>query len=437
VLATVSAPRRLEGEVRVPGDKSISHRALILNAVADGVARVRGLSPGADVLSTTGCLRALGVEVEGEVVVGRGLRGLRPPSGSLDCGNSGTTMRLLAGLLAAAPFEVTLVGDASLSRRPMDRVVEPLRAMGARAETDPLRVGGQVQLHGIDYALPVASAQVKSALLLAGLFAAGRTRLHQPAPTRDHTERMLAAMGAPVEVEDLAVSIRGPVGRLAPLDVTVPGDLSAAAFWLVAAALHPVACVRVPAVGVNPTRTALLEVLARIGVEVRRGEERLQGGEPVADLEVGTARQGRAFAVGGAEVAALIDELPVLAVAGAVLPGTTRITGAGELRVKESDRIRAMAVGLAAMGAQVRELPDGWEIRGPRRLQGARVDSFGDHRVAMALAVAGLLADGVTEIEGGECVAISYPGFWEALESLARPASSRRAGGGRWGPGRG
>jgi len=421
VLATVRAPRRLEGEVRVPGDKSISHRALILNAVADGVARVRGLSPGADVLSTAGCLRALGVEVDGEVVAGRGLRGLREPSGPLDCGNSGTTMRLLAGLLAAAPFPVTLVGDASLSRRPMDRVVEPLRTMGARAATGPLRVGGEVRLRGIDYVLPVASAQVKSALLLAGLFASGRTRLRQPAPTRDHTERMLAAMGAPVEVDGLTVSIRGPVGRLDPLDVAVPGDLSAAAFWLVAAGLHPSACVRVPAVGVNPTRAALLEVLTRIGVRVHRRDGRTQGGEPVADLEVGTARAARAFTVSGAEVAALIDELPVLAVAATVLPGSTRITGAGELRVKESDRIRAMAVGLAAMGAEVQELPDGWEIRGPRRLHGARVDSFGDHRVAMALAIAGLLAEGTTEIEGAECVAISYPGFWEALESLARP----------------
>jgi len=428
VLATVRAPQRLEGEVCVPGDKSISHRALILNAVAEGVARLHGLSTGADVASTAGCLRALGVEIEGELVVGRGLHGLREPSGPLDCGNSGTTMRLLAGVLAAAPFSVTLVGDASLSRRPMDRVAEPLRAMGARAETDPLRVGGGGRLRGIDYPLPVASAQVKSALLLAGLFASGRTRLHQPAPTRDHTERMLAVMGAPVEVDGLVVSIRGPVGRLRPLELTVPGDLSAAAFWLVAAALHPSAHVRLPGVGVNPTRAALLEVLARAGIEVRRSQERLQGGEPVADLEVATAPAPRAFAVAGAEVAALIDELPVLAVAAAVLPGTTRITGAEELRVKESDRIRAMAVGLTAMGAEVSELPDGWEIRGPRSLHGARVDAFGDHRVAMALAVAGLLAEGSTEIEGAECVAISYPGFWETLESLARPPRPRRPG---------
>jgi 3-phosphoshikimate 1-carboxyvinyltransferase len=418
--------------VCVPGDKSISHRALILNAVAEGAARVRGLSPGADVVSTVDCLHALGVEIDDGLVVGRGLYGLREPSGPLDCGNSGTTMRLLAGLLAAAPFSVTLVGDASLSRRPMDRVVEPLRAMGARAETTPLRVGGGGPLHGIHYPLPVASAQVKSALLLAGLFASGRTRLLQPAPTRDHTERMLAAMGAPVEVDGLAVSIQGPVGRLRPLEVTVPGDLSAAAFWLVAAGLHPSAHVRLPRVGVNPTRVALLEVLARIGIKVRRSRTHLQGGEPVADLEAATARAPRAFTVTGTEVAALIDELPVLAVAAAVLPGSTRITGAGELRVKESDRIRAMAIGLAAMGAEVSELPDGWEIRGSRPLHGARVDSFGDHRVAMALAVAGLLAEGSTEIEGAECVAISYPGFWDALESLTR-TSGLRSSGRAWG----
>jgi 3-phosphoshikimate 1-carboxyvinyltransferase len=390
----------------------------MLNAVADGSARVCGLSTGADVASTAACLRALGVEIDGEHVVGRGLRGLREAAAPLDCGNSGTTMRLLAGLLAAQPFVSTLVGDESLSQRPMDRVAAPLREMGGYAETSPLRVGG-TRLHGIDYRLPVASAQVKSAVLLAALSAEGLTAVHEPAPSRDHTERMLRAMGAPVGAEGLTVSLRGPVERLSPLDVDVPGDLSAAAFWLVAAALRGGGSVRLPGVGVNPGRTGVLSVLERMGARVVRERERLEGGEPVADLEVGTAETLRAFEVGGAEVASLIDELPVLAVAAVVLPGTTRITGAGELAVKETDRLVAMAKGLTAMGASIRVLDgEGWEIQGPRKLHGARVDSFGDHRVAMALAVAGLLAEGETLVENAECVEISYPGFWDQLEAL-------------------
>jgi 3-phosphoshikimate 1-carboxyvinyltransferase len=417
VLAEIRSPNRLRGEVRLPGDKSISHRALLLNAVADGPARVRGLSDGADVASTAACLRALGVEIQDGQVVGRGLRGLRPASAPLDCGNSGTTMRLLAGLLAGQPFTTTLVGDESLSRRPMDRVAEPLRLMGAHAETSPLRVGGQ-PLRGVDHRLPVASAQVKSALLLAGLSANGTTSVREPAPSRDHTERMLGAMGVPLELGALRVSLAGPVRRLDPVDVEVPGDLSAAAFWLVAAALHGTGSVLVEHVGVNPGRMGVLAVLERMGAEIRWRREELEGREPVADLEVGPGSELRPFGVAGTQVAGLIDELPVLAVAAAAIPGTSRITGASELRVKESDRISAMAAGLGAMGADVTELVDGWEIRGSPYLEGARVDSRGDHRVAMALAVAGLLAAGVTEVVGAECVEISYPGFWDQLEAL-------------------
>jgi 3-phosphoshikimate 1-carboxyvinyltransferase len=420
VIARVRPARRLEGEVRLPGDKSISHRALMLNAVADGEARVSGLSDGADVASTAGCLRALGVEIEDGRVAGRGLDGLQEPAGPLDCGNSGTTMRLLAGLLAGRPFPVTLVGDGSLSRRPMDRVTAPLRLMGATAETRPLRVGGAAPLRGVTYESPVASAQVKSAVLLAGLSAEGQTTVVEPAATRDHTERMLAAMGAPVARNGRTVTVTGPVPALSPLDVEVPGDLSAAAFWLVAAGLHAQAHVRLPGVGVNPSRAALLDLLEAAGVRVARLRPRMAGAEPVADLEVGTATAGRGFAVAGTAAAELIDELPILAVAAALLPGTSRITGAGELRVKESDRVAAMTAGLAAMGADVTELDDGWEIRGPRHLEGARVASAGDHRVAMALAIAGLLADGETEIEDAACVDISYPGFWDQLEALAR-----------------
>jgi 3-phosphoshikimate 1-carboxyvinyltransferase len=390
----------------------------MLNAVAGGVARVEGLSTGDDVASTAGCLRALGVAIEDGRVAGRGLAGLREPAGPLDCGNSGTTMRLLAGLLAACPFAVTLVGDESLTRRPMERVAAPLRLMGAAAGTEPLRVGGGGPLRGVTYESPVASAQVKSAVLLAGLSAHGTTRVVEPAATRDHTERMLAAMGATVHRDGLTVGVDGPVEALRALDVSAPGDLSSAAFWLVAGGLHGASSIVLRDVGVNPTRTALLDLLEGAGVRVARRRPRLQGVEPVADLEVGGTAVARAFDVGGARAAGLIDELPVLAVAAAVLPGTSRVTGAGELRIKECDRVAAMTAGLSAMGADVTELPDGWEIRGPRHLEGARVSSLGDHRVAMALAVAGLLADGTTEIDGAECVDVSYPGFWDTLESL-------------------
>jgi len=419
-MATVRRPTRLEGELELPGDKSVSHRALILNAVASGDARVENLSPGADVAATAGCLRALGVEIAEDRVAGRGFDGLRAASGPLDCANSGTTMRLLAGLLAGRPFKSELVGDPSLSRRPMDRVVDPLREMGAGAEVGPpLRVGGSVPLHGIAYRMPIPSAQVKSALLLAGIQAEGTTRVTEPAPTRDHTERMLEAMGAAVERAGSTVAVGGRA-ELRPLDIRVPADLSAAAFWLVAGALHPAARIRLGGVGVNPTRTALLGVLERAGLRVRKDTPRLEGLEPVADLEVATSPADQPFSVDGGEAPLLIDELPVLAVAAALLPGVSRITGARELRVKESDRVAAMAEGLGAMGADVRELEDGWEIRGPRDLEGARVSSRGDHRVAMALAVAGLLASGETTIDDADCVAISYPGFWDDVDRLCR-----------------
>ena len=420
-MTAVRRPARLEGVLELPGDKSVSHRALILNSIATGEAQVENLSPGADVVSTADCLRALGVEIEAGRVAGRGFDGLRPAAGPLDCGNSGTTMRLLAGVLAGRPFASELVGDASLSRRPMGRVVEPLRAMGAAADSGPpLRVGGAVPLRGVDYRMPVASAQVKSAVLLAGIQAKGTTRVTEAAPTRDHTERMLEAMGAPVQRNHAGITV-GPATQLRPLDIRVPADLSAAAFWLVAGALHPAARVTLRGVGTNPSRSAVLGVLARAGIEVKVRNQRLEGLEPVADLEVGTSRADRPFSIGTAEAALLIDELPVLAVAATLLPGVSRITGAGELRVKESDRIAAMSAGLNAMGADVRELEDGWEIHGPHHLEGARVRSEGDHRVAMALAVAGLLAHGESTIEDADCVAISYPGFWNDLDRLWHP----------------
>ncbi|HEV2033094.1 MAG TPA: 3-phosphoshikimate 1-carboxyvinyltransferase [Candidatus Dormibacteraeota bacterium] len=417
MIATVRRARRLEGEVRLPGDKSISHRALILGSLADGWSRLHGLSNGADVLSTAGCLRALGVEIEDSSLRGFGMDGMREPDGPLDCGNSGTTMRLLAGLLAAQDFVSELHGDESLTRRPMDRVVAPLREMGANAEWPPLRVGGRVPLHGNEYRQPVASAQVKSALLIAGLYAEGITAVIEPVSTRNHTELMLMAMGAHVRVEGSRVEVT-KVRKLEPLDIQVPGDVSAAAFWLVAGGLVPGSLLRLPGTGVNPTRTAFIEVLRASGFRIAASDERVIGGEPVADLEVRSVSELGPLRVAGGMAAEMMDELLVLAVAATQLPGENVISGAGELRVKESDRIAAMAEGLGAMGADITAMDDGWMIRGPRHLEGARVRSHGDHRVAMALAVAGLMADGATEIEGAECVDISYPGFFDQLESL-------------------
>ena len=400
MLRRVRPPERLEGRLRLPGDKSISHRALIFNAIAEGEARVTNLSPGEDVASTARCLAQLG-------------RPLGPAAGPLDCGNSGTTMRLLAGLLAAQPFESVLVGDESLSRRPMERVAEPLRRLGLPADAGPpLRVGGDGPPHGGEVVLATPSAQVKSALLLAGLYATAPVTVVERVRTRDHTERLLAAMGARVSVDGLRVTVAP--GRLHALDIDVPADLSAAAFWLVAAAIHPSARVELAGVGVNPTRAAVLELLP--GVE---RHEREGAGEPVADLVASSAPGRRPLRVDAELAARVIDELPVLAVLAAATPGESRFSGARELRVKESDRIATMAEGLRALGAHVEELEDGWVIRGGT-LRGARVRSHGDHRVAMALAVAGLVAEGETEVEGAECVAISYPGFWDDLDALCR-----------------
>jgi 3-phosphoshikimate 1-carboxyvinyltransferase len=417
VIAYVRSARRLEGVIALPGDKSISHRALILGAIASGRSRLRGLSPGADVQSTIRCLQHLGVGFDGLMLEGGDLHGLHPASRPLDCGNSGTTMRLLAGLLAAQDFESELTGDESLSRRPMDRVVTPLHEMGAQASWPPLRVGGKAPLHGVSYPMPVPSAQVKSAILIAGLFADGPTSIAEPVKTRDHTELMLRAMGASVEVDGLRVQVNPPT-RLEPLDLEVPGDVSAASFWLVGGSLVPGSRVRMPGIGINPTRTAFVELLRSYGFKIRELNRRYVGGEPVADLEVTSAPVSRPILVSGDTAAEMIDELPVLAVAATQMPGRSVIAGAAELRVKESNRIQAMEEGLTAMGADITAVEDGWVINGPRVLEAARVNAYGDHRVAMALAVAGLIADGRTEIDGAECVDISYPDFFDHLEYL-------------------
>lgn len=417
MIATVRKAEKLEGEVRLPGDKSISHRALILGALAGGWSRIHGLSTGADVQSTAACLRALGAEIEETAILGFGLDGVREAKGPLDCGNSGTTMRLLAGILAAQGFVTELTGDESLSRRPMDRVVKPLTEMGAHAQSSPLRVGGRLPLHGIEYRMPVPSAQVKSALLLAGLFAEGTTAVIEPVRTRDHTELMLRAMGADITSDGERTEVR-KASRLSAIDIEVPGDLSAASFWLVAGALVPGSTVHIPDVGFNPTRTAFVELLRESGFSIHVSRERISGGEPVADLTVHWSPEWHAMDISGDAAAEMIDELPILAVAATQLPGVSRISGAAELRVKESDRIATMAEGLAAMGANITANDDGWTIEGISALHGTRVQSHGDHRVAMALAVAGLMAEGETEIEDAECVEISYPEFFDQLEAL-------------------
>lgn len=404
----------------VPGDKSVSHRALILSSLADGETTIRGFLDSADCLATAEALRQLGVEVgtsdRAEVVVkGVGLQGLKQNNLLIDCGNSGTAMRLLAGVLAGQPFTSTLIGDASLTRRPMRRIVEPLTRMGATAEisanqTPPLRITGRQPLHAIDYRLPVASAQVKSAILLAGLFANGTVSVTEPEVSRDHTERMLAAFGVPVKRAGSSIFVSPPQKLETPNAIDVPGDLSSAAFFLVLGAIVPGCRIELTNVGVNPTRDGILRLLGRMGaaIEIRNRRES-RGGEPVADLVVESS-QLRAIDVTAADVALAIDEIPVLLIAAACAVGRTTVCGAGELRVKESDRLHAMSRGLRMHGIAVEEFPDGIAVDGGR-LQGGTVDSEGDHRIAMAFAVAGAVADGETRILNTENIATSYPGF--------------------------
>ncbi len=414
----------LRGSVSVPGDKSISHRALLLGAIAGGASHVRGFLPSGDCRATLGCLRALGIPVEVHdattlTVHGQGLRGLRPPTAALDCARSGTTMRLLAGILAGQVFTTTLTGDSQLLRRPMERIARPLRRMGAKIATTeghaPLVIrGGRMQ--GGEHTLPVASAQVKSAVLLAGLYAAGPTTVHQPGPARDHTERMLEAMGAHVAIDELSVTVEPPTS-LAPLDLQIPGDISSAAFLLVAATLLPGSKLTVESVGVTPTRDGVLDVLEAMGARVAQVNRRSWGGEPVADLRVQSAPL-TATTVAGDTVVRMIDEFPILAVAATQARGRTVVRDAAELRVKETDRVAVIAGELKKMGAHVTPRPDGFAIEGPTPLHGAAVDSHGDHRLAMALTVAGLVAEGETTVRGAECAADSFPGFEGKLGSI-------------------
>lgn len=424
---TVRAARRLRGTIEPPGDKSISHRAAILNAIALGEAVVENFQTGADCLATVRCLRALGVPVESPApgilrVQGGGRSGLREAAAVLNAANSGTTLRLLAGLLAAQPFFSVLTGDASLRSRPMGRIVEPLRAMGARIQgraggtRPPLAIEGG-RLRGIRHRVPVASAQVKSALALAGLYAEGETVLEEPAPSRDHTERMLRAMGAEIVAGEGGLRVSPLTSELAPLSLRVPGDISAAAFWMVAAAAHPDAELRLTGVGVNPSRSGIIDALRAMGASIAVVDERMWGCEPVADIVVRSSRL-RGTVIEGPLIPRLIDEVPVLAVVACLAEGETIIRDAGELRVKESDRIRATAGELQRLGARIQELPDGMVIHGVGALRGVVCGSHGDHRLAMTLAVAGLLAAGETTVRGAEAVAISYPGFWDDLHRV-------------------
>jgi 3-phosphoshikimate 1-carboxyvinyltransferase len=424
----LSAAHRVAGELCVPGDKSLSHRACILGALAEGTTEIRGLLRGEDCLATLRILRALGVRVEddGEVlrVQGGGPERLAEPGDVLDAGNSGTALRLLAGVLAGRPFLSLLTGDASLRQRPMRRVAEPLRAMGAtilgraRGDYAPLAVQGG-GLRGVAWRSPVASAQVKSAILLAGLQAAGTTSVTEPVRSRDHTERMLSAFGAACRVAGTTVSLEGPA-KLAGTAVAVPGDLSSAAFFLVAAAARPGAELVVRGVGVNPTRTCLLDVLQRMGASVSMERTAISAGEPVADLRVQGARL-RAAHVPPEEIPRLVDEVPILAVAAALAEGRTVFHGVGELRVKEVDRLAALAGELAALGAVVAVEGDALVVEGAggRPFRGATVRSRGDHRMAMSLAVAGLFAEGETTVWDVACVDTSFPGFLPLLAGVA------------------
>jgi 3-phosphoshikimate 1-carboxyvinyltransferase len=422
----------LSGSVTVPGDKSISHRAVMLAALADGPSIIRNWLPAGDTLATLDVVRALGVTVEVEErsphawdlrVEGRGLNGLRKPGSPLNCRNAGTAIRLLAGILSGQSFASVLDGSDQLRKRPMGRVTEPLRIMGADIKSEeghaPLSIK-PASLHGIEYTMRVASAQVKSAILLAGLYGVGATRIYQPGPARDHTERLLIAMGTIITTQEGWVTLGdAPPGgrRLLPLDMTVPGDFSSAAFPLVAAATVPHSQITIRQVGVNGTRTGLLDVLRAMGADIAISNQQVTGGELIADISVGFAEM-HATDVDGPTVVRAIDEFPVWAVAATQAAGESTVHDAAELRVKEVDRIAVLAGELRRLGVNIEEHDDGFTVCGPQRLHGASVDSHDDHRLGMALAVAGLAAEGTTLVEDAPCMADSFPGFVETMQKL-------------------
>ena len=422
----VKPAKRIKGEIVVPGDKSISHRAVILSSIALGTARVRNFLFAEDTLNTVKVFRSMGISISEEpggglIIKGNGLHGLNEPDHVLDLGNSGTGLRLLTGLISGQGIFAVLTGDESLKNRPMGRVVKPLREMGAKidgrnnGDLAPLAIRG-TRLRPIRYNLPIPSAQVKSSLLLAALTAEGETIITEPVVSRDHTERMLAHLGAEIITEGLSVKVKGP-GTLKGRDLDIPGDLSSASFFIVATLLHPDSEILIKNVGINPTRTGILEILRRMGADIRIMNEREMGEEPVADIYVRSSRL-KGIEVRGELVPKTIDEFPILCIAGSLSEGETIIKDARELRVKEADRIAAMTTELRKMGVEVEEFPDGMRIVGGESFKGARCRSFGDHRIAMALAIAGLRAKGETIIEDTHCVNTSFPGFFEVLESV-------------------
>jgi 3-phosphoshikimate 1-carboxyvinyltransferase len=427
-IRTIKPCPRLEGEVVLPGDKSISHRAVILNSLAKGKAKIDNFAPGRDCLATARCMRALGVKIDRKgsrdsptvLVSGTGEDGLKEASNVLNAQDSATTIRLLGGLLSSQPFLSIITGDASLRNRPMGRLIEPLRLMGAEVwgrEQDsfaPLVIRGR-KLRGIDYTLPVPSAQIKSAILLAGLFARGNTVLHQVIPSRDHTERMFEWMGASLESQENSISLLPLSKPLVPVNLRVPGDISSAAYFLVAGAIHPNSRIVIRDCGINPTRTGIIDTLLAMGARLKIDNERREAGEPLADIVVESSEL-KGIEVGGDIIPRLIDEIPVLAVAGCIAKGKTVIRDAGELRVKESDRIATVVGELSRLGAKIEPLPDGMVIYGGRPLSGTEVDSHFDHRLAMSLAVAGLVGKGKTTIKRAQVVQVSYPSFWQALQ---------------------
>ncbi len=429
-LLNISAPRHLEGEISVPGDKSISHRALILNSLAVGRSQLTNLSPGKDCLSTMNCLKALGIKFTKQngnfpmvLIDGVGHSGLTEAKNILDAGNSGTTIRLLSGVLSGQPFLSVLTGDRSLRSRPMKRLIEPLSSMGAEIygrnsdSLAPLVIKGK-KLHGINYTLKIPSAQIKSAILLAALSATGDTVLKQLQVSRDHTERLLKLMGADIQTDGKDISVTPLITPLTSIDMDIPGDISSAAYWLVAGAIHPDANIRIKNCGINPTRTGIIDVLLAMGARLKIENHRVAGNEPVADLHIQSSRL-KGIEVGGELIPRLIDEIPLLAVAACAAEGKTVIRDAGELRVKESDRIASTIKELARLGARIAELPDGMIVNGGTMLQGNEVESHGDHRLAMSLAIAGLVARGKTSIQNARVVEISNPHFWRELGQLS------------------
>jgi len=422
----ISPASAISGTLSLPGDKSISHRYALIGAIAEGDTRISNYSTGADCHSTLGCVRALGIEVDGDgtefVIHGKGLDGLRAPAQDLDAGNSGSTIRMLSGILAGQPFEARIFGDESLSRRPMQRVMKPLGQMGARIDAregqfPPLRIAGG-RLRAIDYTLPVPSAQVKTCVLLAGLYADGQTSVTEPIRSRDHTEIALREFGADIGVERRKITIGGrPV--LEGRELVAPSDLSSAAFFLVAALMVPGSQLSLLGVGLNPTRSALLDFLVGMGARIRVPNLESQNGELVGDLEVEYSEL-RGGTIDGGLTAALIDEIPVLAVLGAATEEGLTVRDAGELRIKETDRIRAVVENLRRMGVAAEELPDGMVIPGRQKFHAAVLDSCGDHRIAMAFAVAALRADGESEILGAEAASVSFPEFWDKLRDVIK-----------------